>query len=159
MKRKWLLLGLPAVLITSVIVGVAIDRPLALPVAVVDADKEATDSNDRLPEFDCEDRSVAPYVQSANTKAGHMEWLTRELRLTPEQVVSVSSVFDDSSYRADEFWRATRDRYCELRDRLRADIRAVLTAEQVVALERVIEERRLEREATTASRSGDGSDG
>lgn len=144
--QRWFLWGLPILLAASVLAGMAIERPQAAAAAPA-ADEEPKDAADKLPRFDCEDRSVGPYEADPQMQQRHLDWMSENLDLDRGQVEAIRGVFDDSAIQADAFWRSARDEYCELRDRMRASVRVELSEEQNRTLDRLLAEYRAKKVA------------
>ncbi len=140
MKRGWLGWALAGLLLASVLVGLVAESPRSAAADPPAQQAEVKHDHD-LPHFECEDRTGVPYEITAEKRQQHVAWMQRELDLSDDQGKRMISVFDDAAFRADEFWRQTRDEYCSLRDRLFADARAVMTEDQIELLGEKIRDR------------------
>lgn len=71
----------------------------------------------------------------------YLDWLSTELDLSADQRARVEAVVDRHRERMSEFWKEVRPRFEEMKDELRTDIRAVLSADQRARYEELLEER------------------
>jgi Spy/CpxP family protein refolding chaperone len=79
---------------------------------------------------------------------GALEWLERDLRLTPEQRTQVEAILDETGQGYRAIRQRTRPEYEAVRQQGREKIRAVLNAEQRARFEELVQEidaRRRER--------------
>ena len=150
-NRAWFLWGLPVLLAASVLAGMAIERPVGVAKETGSTEQAREDEANKLPRFDCEDRSVGPYQADPAAQQRQLDWLSENLELESGQVGAVRSVIEEYAIQADAFWRKTRDEYCALRDQMRSDVRAELDEEQNRTLDRLLAEYRAKKVAEQAA--------
>lgn len=150
-KQSWFLWGLPILLAASVLAGTAIERPQASTGIERRATDEPADAADKLPRFDCDDRTTGPYEADPDAQKRNLDWLSDNLDLDSDQVAAVRLVFEDAAIQADVFWRNARDEYCEMRDEMRSNVRAELSEEQNRSLDRLLAEYRAKKVAESAT--------
>jgi Spy/CpxP family protein refolding chaperone len=78
-------------------------------------------------------------------RAAFMDWLSQELKLSPEQRAQIEMTLERHREAVSAIWSETRPRYEQLRSQLRDSIRATLSEEQRQAYEALLqreEERR-----------------
>ena len=125
--RTWMGVSLLAALLIGVGIGVIVDRFVLLPTVRSDVE----DSGRRY--------------ASGRVSGDHGERMMRELRekleLTEEQAVELEGIVARNHETATEYWRNSRREFGELRERFRADIRAILTDSQNNAFDQLIAER------------------
>lgn len=148
-RQSWFLWGLPILLAASVLAGMAIDRPTGADPKVAAEEKKS--ETDKLPRFDCEDRTSGPYQADPAAQQRQIDWLSDNLDLGTDQITAVRSVIENSAVQADAFWKKTRDEYCDLRDEMRLNVRAELSGEQIRTLDRLLAEYRAKKVAEPAT--------
>jgi hypothetical protein len=80
--------------------------------------------------FDCEWVPDIDEADTARWRAGRVARLRDDVGLDAEQVAHLDDTLERHDADSRVFWRLTRDRYCEIRDSMRGDIRALLLPEQ-----------------------------
>ncbi|UCC48245.1 MAG: hypothetical protein JSV41_12365 [Gemmatimonadota bacterium] len=72
-------------------------------------------------------------------REGYLEWLAAELQLTQDQEAQLEAIVERHREEMSAIWREMRPRFEQLRDQARAEVRALLTEEQLAAYERLLE--------------------
>ncbi len=147
--HRWMWASLLVALVTGASVGVLADR-------VVSRDTVEPSRHHRSSGtvwFDCDQEEEDPTNAHMAGRKKWFERLGRELGLDESQEARIRTLFEEHGGRASEFWQRTRSEYCQMSDSLRADVRSVLSDEQIEKLEERIARRRSKRQA--AERSGD----
>ncbi|HSG81654.1 MAG TPA: hypothetical protein VLC48_05355 [Gemmatimonadota bacterium] len=121
-SRVWASALLGIAFLVGGVAGASVDRLLVRPNATADARerRSADDERDR--------------------RGGYIDWLAAELQLSDEQRVEVEAIVQRHQELLSDVWREMRPRYEELREQARADIKAVLTQEQLEAYEALLAE-------------------
>jgi hypothetical protein len=129
-SRKWIGATLFAALLLGVGVGVLLDRFVLLPSVAGDVSPRRGRHEDHGRKFRAR--------------------LHEELALSAEQQARLDEVLGRNHEIAERFWKESRERFDDLRVTFRADIRELLTAEQVVKFDRLLaehDEKRRNRDA------------
>ena len=129
--KGWMWLALSLTLLIGIALGVAIDR-LAFAPTVQSSGSVDVQNNER-------DR------RSRDHGRQFLARLREELGLTDEQQEAFEGVLAASREKARLYRDSSRQQYRELRERFRADIRAILTEEQKAIFNRMLEEHDLNR--------------
>lgn len=82
--------------------------------------------------------SNQPRSHDRNRPESYMNWLAAELELTEEQRQHVTAVLERNREEVKALWQETRPAFEELRARLRAEVREVLSEEQQVAYDSLL---------------------
>lgn len=77
-------------------------------------------------------------VHDRDRRQSYMEWLAAELELTDDQRQHVAAVLERNREEVRALWQETRPAFEELKTRLRAEVREVLTQEQQVAYDSLL---------------------
>ncbi|MEM6701215.1 MAG: hypothetical protein AAF690_00845 [Acidobacteriota bacterium] len=85
-----------------------------------------------------------------------VRWQER-FSMTEDQSALLDEVLLEHGASAGDFWSETRDRYCTLRDSLRASVRDMLDEEQQQEFEEYLEERRERHERRSSGGAANGS--
>jgi len=121
-SRAWALALLVAVFLVGGAAGAAVDRWLV---------------GDRAVESSQRDRP-----SDRGRRRSYIDWLAGELGLSEEQKAEVQVILERHRQQVEDLWRQMRPRYEELQERARAEIRGLLTEEQVAAYEALLERQR-----------------
>lgn len=132
-SRAWALALLVAVFLVGGAAGAGVDRML------VGARQESSTEHTRS-------------GGDRDRRRSYLDWLAAELTLTDEQRTQVQGILERSREHASVLWREYRPRYQELQEQARAEIRALLTEEQVTAYDALLERQRQRRESEEARR-------
>ena len=148
--QRWMWTSLLVALVTGASLGVLADR-----VARAPHDEAPPPARTSTVWFECDEAEDEEARAAHGAKRG--KWLDRlseDLRLDEAQEREIRSLFSEHGERANDFWQRSRNEYCQMRDSLRADVRSVLTDEQIEVLEERIAKRRTEQPARKDGGSG-----
>lgn len=123
MSSRWVVASLFLAALLGVSLGVLADR---LALQSDESDKGYRGSI----YFDCEAEPTGSITATAEWRTRKLEEMREELRLDALQVENLESIFERHGDRANRFWQETRTSYCELRQQLRSDVRALLKGDQ-----------------------------
>jgi hypothetical protein len=122
-SKAWALALLVGVLILGSVVGAALDRFLVRRPATAAMHERWRSERER----------------EGNRREGYLDWLAAELQLTDEQQAQLEATVERHRQEMSAIWREMRPRFEQLRDQARAEVRALLTEEQLAAYERLLE--------------------
>lgn len=120
-SKAWALALLVGVLILGGVLGAAVDRLLI--------DRPATGAVHEQWRGERE----------RDRREGYLQWLSGELQLTDEQRVQVEAIVERHRQEIAAIWQETRPRFEELQAQARAEIRSLLTEDQLAAYDQLVE--------------------
>jgi len=123
-SKIWAIALLAGVLLIGGLAGAAVDRRIIGPPACAPSEDGRRSRGER----------------DGDRYARYLDWLSAELSLSAAQRADVEQRIESHRAAVRELWREMRPRYEEMKEELRTEIRAVLTADQVVAYEALLEE-------------------
>ncbi len=88
---------------------------------------------------------IEPPSRRESARERHLQYLVKELRLTPEQTEQVRRILDETRQEFLQLRNEMRPRFEEIRRRSRERLRAVLTPEQQAKFEELIRRQEQER--------------
>jgi uncharacterized membrane-anchored protein YhcB (DUF1043 family) len=124
---RWRVTAIAMVIIAGASVGVLADRMLHREPA------ETTRPRSGAIWFDCAKQPTPPGEARAEIDAGRARRIAdiqQELDLDPTQVEDLRATMERHGTLAHDFWDRTRIDYCQMRDQLRDDVRALLHEDQ-----------------------------
>jgi len=83
-------------------------------------------------------REASENRRSRDRGTSYLDWLTQELALSEQQRNEVAAILEQNREEVAALWAETRPAFEEVRNRLRAEVRELLTAEQQVAYDELI---------------------
>lgn len=75
-------------------------------------------------------------------RESYLDWLAAELALSEQQRAQVADILERNRAQVASLWEETRPAFEQLKTRLRAEVRAVLNADQQVAYDALIAQER-----------------
>jgi len=75
-------------------------------------------------------------------RESYLDWLAAELALSEQQRAQLAEILERNRAQVASLWEKTRPAFEELKTRLRAEVRAVLNADQQVAYDALIAQER-----------------
>lgn len=121
-SRAWALALLVAVFLVGGAAGAAVDRMLVGDREVSSGQRGRSADRDR--------------------RRSYLDWLGAQLELSEEQKTEVQAILEWHREQVSDLWRELRPRYEELQEQARAEIRGLLTEEQVAAYDALLERQR-----------------
>lgn len=134
-SRAWALALLVAVFLVGGVAGVAVDRTLFV-------DREVSSDQGRRP------------GDRGDRRRSYLDWLAAELQLSEQQKTEVQAILERHREQVSEVWGEMRPKYEELQEQARAEIRSLLSEEQMAAYDALLERQR-EREQRNQPRRRD----
>jgi protein CpxP len=134
-SRAWALALLVAVFLVGGAAGAAVDRTLLVDRSV--SSDQGRRSGDR-----------------ADRRRSYLDWLAAELQLSEQQKTEVQAILEQHREHVSQVWGEMRPKYEELQEQARAEIRALLSEEQMAAYDALLERQR-EREQRNQARRHD----
>jgi len=135
MKRswRWIAVVVCLVIVAGGSVGVLADRILQR-----DPQHDARARTGAI-WFDCEEQPEVPAGWGGDWRERRLAEIQEELELDASQVAELSATMERHGELAHEFWDRTRRDYCDMRDVLRDDVRALLRDDQKPRFEERLE--------------------
>jgi uncharacterized membrane protein len=119
-SRVWAGALLGIAFLVGGVAGASVDRLLLRPGATPEASARRSENGDR------------------DRRGGYIDWLSAELQLSDQQRAAVEVIVERHQELLSDVWREMRPRYEELRQQARAEIKAVLSQEQLEAYEALL---------------------
>jgi hypothetical protein len=122
-SKAWALALLVGMLILGGVVGAAVDRFLICQPATAAMHERWRGERER----------------ERDRREGYLDWLAAELQLTAEQQAELEAIVERHRDEMAAIWQEMRPRFEDLKAQARAEIRSLLSEEQLAAYERLLQ--------------------